>query len=70
MLAAKHYNMAGNVAIGDEIYGLPHPHHHCHHQIMGLRVTEAQCQLHQQCHLDLIGLETPGFPTMANPIGS
>ena len=25
MIKDKHYNTAGNTAIGDEIYGLPHP---------------------------------------------
>ena len=68
MIEAEHYNVARNIAISDEIYGLPHPCCHC--WIVGLRVTEAQCQLLHQCCLDLIGLEAPGIHTVFNAIGS
>ena len=58
MIEAEQYNMA----IGNEICGLPCPHH----QILGWRVTEAQCQPLHWCHLDLIGLEAPGVHTGAH----
>ena len=61
MNKAEHYNEAGTVARGDETYGLLHPHHFCPHQIVGLRVTEVQCQLPHQCHQGLIDLEDPGI---------
>ena len=45
---------------GDENYGPPHPHCLSPYKIMGLRVTEVQCQLLHQCHQ---GLEVPGIHT-------
>ena len=70
MIKAEHYDVARNMAKGDRIYGMPHPCHCCHHQIVGLRVTEAQCQLLHWCYLDLMGLEAPDIHTVADTIGS
>ena len=70
MIEVNHYNVDGNTVVGNEIYGLPQPRCHYHHQIMGSRLTETQCQLLHWCHLDLIGLEAPGIHTMASAIGS
>ena len=63
---AEHYKKAEIKARGNDNYGLPHPHHLHPCQIMGLRVTEVQCQLPHQWHQGPIDLEVPGIQTAAN----
>ena len=59
-------NEAGIIARGNDTYGPPHLHCLCLHQIVGLKVTEVQCQLPHQCHQGLIDLEVQGTPTVPN----
>ena len=54
----------------DETYGLHHLHCLHLHWTMGLRVTEVQYQLPDQCHQGLIDLEAPGMHNVANASGS
>ena len=71
MNKAKHYNKARTAAGGDKTYGPSHPYHLCLHSIVGLKVTEVQCQLPHLCHQSLIDLEIPGIQTTADDtIGS
>ena len=68
MTKAGHHNVAGIVARGGKTHGLCQPHHP--HWIMGLRVTEVQCQLPYQCHQGLIDLWAPGICIVADVAGS
>ena len=63
---AKHHTKAETEAKGSKNYGQPHLHHLYPCQIMGLKVTEVQCQLPHQCHQGLSDLEVPGIHTVAN----
>ena len=58
--------MAGTVAIGDKTPWLPQPQSPHLHQIVGLRVTEVQCQPLHQCHQGLTDLKVQGIDTMAD----
>ena len=59
-------NEAGIADGCEETYGLPHPCHLHPHQIAGLRMIEALCQLLHWCHPSLIVLEVPGIHTTAD----
>ena len=63
---ALHHSKARTEARDDRSYGWLHPSHLHFHQIMDLRVTWAQCQLHHQCHQCLRGWEDQGIHALAD----